>query len=996
MAAALPEPDSSQDAPAASSPAVDVAGARVPNPCCAKLWRKYQKVEQARNMLREAVRLLEIEVKTLREENSKLSKVCKEERLRGDSAESAREIESDARELLEKEIIELKAQNSTLQKTQNIYKNDNELLRISELEEENRRLKQVLGEERKKITSEKKSVDEEKRKVLEMQKILRSETQKSEEYRRVADTERKVASDWRASCERLRSEVNEVRTQLTAQIQKTEEVVKSIEAEKLKLSREKKRADTEKSLAEKNKALIEVERKKVIEEKKHAENFFAKLEDQKKLNEDLRTSIQVERKNAVEEKKRADNLFQRLEEERKRNECLQRKPNELGAVRDVVASGKYRRQLVDRASETANVKLLKEKLKLKKEQLKHAKNVAKLDKAKNAMIRREFQRIKQDWMQLLSRFNMLDDHLSGGIEGIHALTELKQHPEMHGFEQRLLPNDPVAAPYLGLQSGMVPFGSSIPREYTSYQLPRESCTRPVSGTSSDLRPPLGSSLRTKSKSRNRSSFPTSISDEKFMGSQGKDSLRVSSSADIRGKQNSIPHKEGNDMMRKDDRALVQEALKSSLSCGTEVTDRTLAGARKRKRTKQSLESSDFLSSKHDFQHLKSKAHAATPNDVLAYKDDLSVLQHGNKIMPCVTEGDMENHRRKYLAVTDKAASIGCPAKVPSGGGNACSGKVSKEASTDGLLLESVSTEQLLHIDEKVSLIFSLLLWDIRFAAEPFANGNYSSSAFLSVKTYMETRWAFLQRDQLNVLVSLIEDFLMNKEVVVCEKMGQKIFDTNKYHKLDGEADIQFYTKAATIDQLISACILLGSICAKVDRMDIILEVSYKIVHMGKSNLSWTLLALHVFNSVCGDKYLFPKTGSFLVTAIRLVVLLLECKDVSLCLASSFIQRNMPQLPSCEHCPFNVDTVSVDGFISSLLDELDLCSLLWKNVANSNESIASSTHLGSSGLEINCFEPCSIFKQGKLAEDSHNCAGRIDLCYFTELISLLELFGIYMV
>jgi hypothetical protein len=75
--------------------------------------------------------------------------VCKEEHHRGDSAEAAREIESDARELLEKEIIELKAQNSTLQQQQNKCKNDNELLRISELEEENGRLKQVLVEERK-------------------------------------------------------------------------------------------------------------------------------------------------------------------------------------------------------------------------------------------------------------------------------------------------------------------------------------------------------------------------------------------------------------------------------------------------------------------------------------------------------------------------------------------------------------------------------------------------------------------------------------------------------------------------------------------------------------------------------------------------------------------------------------------------------------------------------------------------------------------------------
>jgi hypothetical protein len=247
--------------------------------------------------------------------------------------------------------------------------------------------------------------------------------------------------------------------------------------------------------------------------------------------------------------------------------------------------------------------------------------------------------------------------------------QLKQHPEVHGFEQRLLPNDPVAAPYLGMQAGMVPFGSSIPREYTSYQLPRESCTRPVSGTSSELGPPLGSSLRTKSKSHNRSLFRTSISDEKFMGSQGKDSLLVSSSADIRRKQNSVRLKERNDMMRQDDRTLVQEALKSSLSCGAEATNRTLAGARKRKRTKQSLESTALPSSKHD---LQSKAHAATSNDGLAYRSDLSVLQHGNNIMPCVTKGDMENHRKKYLVIADKAASFGCPAKLPSpGGGNAC-------------------------------------------------------------------------------------------------------------------------------------------------------------------------------------------------------------------------------------------------------------------------------------------------------------------------------------
>ena len=266
-----------------------------------------------------------------------------------------------------------------------------------------------------------------------------------------------------------------------------------------------------------------------------------------------------------------------------------------------------------------------------------------------------------------------------------------------------------------------------------------------------------------------------------------------------------------------------------------------------------------------------------------------------------------------------------------------------------------------------------------------------------MKSHLETRWTILRGDQLDVLISLIEDFLLKKEVTVCEKMGQKVFDASKDHKLDDETGIQLSVKPAKVDQFIAACILLASICVEMERVDVVLEVSYKVLQMGKTNLLWTLLALHVFGSICGDKFLFPKSSNFLATAIRLVVLLLESKDTSLCLMSSYIQSNKPTtLPSCAHCLFDVDTVSIDGFISSLLDELGICSLLWNNHAYSNETIRRSSHSGSYELEMNCGELCSIFKQGKLAEDSDNGPAGINLCYFTELISLLELFGIYMV
>ncbi|KAM0825975.1 hypothetical protein ACQ4PT_069186 [Festuca glaucescens] len=325
-------------------------------------------------------------------------------------------------------------------------------------------------------------------------------------------------------------------------------------------------------------------------------------------------------------------------------------------------------------------------------------------------------------------------------------------------------------------------------------------------------------------------------------------------------------------------------------------------------------------------------------------------------------------------------------------------KLSQDVFVDGSLLERVSTEPLLLPEERIPLIFSLFLWDARkLTSDPVVDQYSALSAFsMTVKPYMETRLVFLKSSQLDVLVSLIEDFLMNKEVVVCDKMGVMNSDGSKYCHLDDEIGMQLSTKPATRDQFISACILLASICAKVERVDIVLEVSYRVLQMGKANLSWTMSALHVFGSVCGNKLLLVKSCNLLMTTIRLVVLLLESTDTSLCLVSSHIQSNRPTaFPSCTHCLFDVDTVSIDVFISSLLDELDLCALSGINHVKSVEAITKhSSHLGPSELQIDCGEPCNIYKQAKVAEGI-NYPARRDLCYYTEIISLLELFGSYM-
>uniref|UniRef100_A0A0D9V669 Maternal effect embryo arrest 22 n=1 Tax=Leersia perrieri TaxID=77586 RepID=A0A0D9V669_9ORYZ len=1203
MAAEPSEPEASKEAaPAAAvSPGAAVGG---PNRCCAKLWKKFQKSEESRAALRKGVKILNNEVDLLRKQHSELSKVCNEERLRGDSAEAARISESDARDMLEKEIIELKAQNSALQQSQDVCKNDNELLRVSELEEEIRRLKQVLGEERKKINSEKKNAEEEKGKILELQKLLKMETHKSEEYKRLSDAERKATNSLRASCEKLRTEASEAREKLAAQVKKTEEANKRAEEEKQKAAREKKFGDSEKSLAEKNKNLIEAERKRLREEKIRAERLFAKLEEQKKLNEDLRASIEVEKKNVMDQKNHINDLSQKLEEERKRSENLQRKFDDLCAVRDTTSFGKHGQQHIDVATDGANVRLLKEKLKLKKEQLKHVKNVSKLDKAKNTLIRRELQRLKQDWMQLLSRFNMLDDHLAADAVEVHLYEETTLHisyPEKAVQDQSQGKDKQLVSASTDIrrkQSTMVPKlttkDGNGARKHGDKALPAVSCDsfqhKVLKSSMPDATEVTDKLLKEdKKRKRTKSSLKStdclsskhkqlhlemkahdatangiSCSDDRSRVQQGNSIMPVVNDDDtqihrrkchIADKNPSfsipaiVPFPEaGNpyavskfpslfsfeEMIKGDclkllnldndeDEERYRKAMERSLSPDLPIllphttkapidnkshrlSDRTpnafeyerdcpasranstdlergssllgVEGPAIQKLIQNTSKLGHNRKDNHDNVKqpcVNDKSNSVvniscnTKLDDVRTKCSLSSILHEDRAQNVVASPSDEarntssshpnstshlQHSCKETSNENGTSQIyssyildskqqnvvgGCKTKAagstdlnsnsicgPHHGDNkspmyfvslvsmkesniirifrywetlvAEAREISEEFFVDTPLFERVSAEPLLLLEEKVALIVSLLLWDIcsLITADPIVDGNFASSVFpLTVKSYMETRWVFLKSNKLNVSVSLIEDLLMKREVVVCNKMGHAISDVNKHGPLDDDTSIQVSVKPATIDQFISACALLALICVKVERMDIVLEVSYKVLLMGKSNLSWTLLAIHVIGSMCGDKFLFSKSCNFLMTTIQLIVLLLETNDNSLCLVSSYVQSNRPTVfPTCAHCLFDVDTISIDGFISSLLDELNLCSQQWNNHSNSNKIIARcNPQLETSGLEVNCGELCYISKQAKLSEDIY-AAGR-DLCYFAEIISLLELFGNYM-
>ncbi|XP_073107607.1 uncharacterized protein [Elaeis guineensis] len=570
------------------------------NPCCAEIKKRYQKLEEKRNALRQAVKLLENEANKLLNENKNLKKVYEDERARAGREKEAKEKECTIRSQLEKEIHDLKAEISSCQKSgssRSEDSNESGLIRILEAEGEVERLKELLEKEKKRSNSEKKKAEVEKKKAAEAWKLVEVEKSKVEEVKKHAEIARNEADEYRLCLEKLKMEANEAREKLIAEISKADDANKKAEAEKQQINRERKRADLERTKAEEQRRLMEVERKK-----------------------------------AMDEKYRADNLSQRLEKEKQRSEELQRKVEEiLSSGRDVRGCSCFGDERHNGGTniKTADVKLLREQLKLKKKQVKHAKRMNKLEKAENKFIRKELYLLKQDFMQMSCRFNVLYDLLSCSMEGTDSLAKNDESPELWGcnLQNNLLGSQPCnikSQSEFRLPETCYTNSINYPcsaSECPRLQLSRGSCTRPTSGISSELEPPVGGSVRIKSPSSAVCSTATSFSDSKFMGSQGKDAFFATASTEVAGKSSNqrssiLRPSDGVAKTRQtenigvvaenNNRASVERnAINACLnSSAVSVVDQASNGRRKKRRLQHALESVAWLYSEDGQLYLK--------------------------------------------------------------------------------------------------------------------------------------------------------------------------------------------------------------------------------------------------------------------------------------------------------------------------------------------------------------------------------------------------------
>ncbi|KAJ8467223.1 hypothetical protein OPV22_029775 [Ensete ventricosum] len=334
------------------------------------------------------------------------------------------------------------------------------------------------------------------------------------------------------------------------------------------------------------------------------------------------------------------------------------------------------------------------------------------------------------------------------------------------------------------------------------------------------------------------------------------------------------------------------------------------------------------------------------------------------------------------------------------------------------VLHSLALELDLQSEEKVCVFFSLVLGNI--TGSLFANsGSIMVENVLQFTKSFATETSKVISDatacqlfseicQLDILLHLIDDFLITRRIMVCNGMESDQTCSSPLSSKSYQLNGQNVTEtAAKTYQLIAASILSGSICAVFDQIGFLLEVSYKVLCLCKHDTNCNLLMLHIFAFAIGENFFTLEKFNFHASAIKSVVSLLESGHHSLLSFRSASDVDICFSP-CKHCPFSKDAVCTEKFVSMLMDILQdsfagcssvgySCTSSLYPLSESNPqvkgSICCSREPDSSSGQ--CDASCVLFKYGDHAVDFLNYNSKRALCYFVDIVSVVELFGCYM-
>ncbi|KAJ0018587.1 hypothetical protein Pint_11304 [Pistacia integerrima] len=642
------------------------------NPCC-QLWRsRCSQLQEKRSALRQALKLFEQQLDKVQAENLSFKKACEEEQARAEVEKEGREKELAARVSLENEISALKSEIFILQQKGRSHAEDKsedvKLLQVcvSDGEKEINRLKELLEKEKVRADSEKKNAEAEKKRAVEAWKYVKAEKGKADEERKLANTEGKKGNEYRLQLEAMGKEVDDAKSKLHSVTLKLAEGNKKLEAEKQKVTKERKRADAERNKAEEQRKLSEGNWNQAEAEKCRAESLCRQLEE---------TRLRVEK-----EKCCSDKLSQQLEEARGRIDELQKQIYDLQSSRKRVKASAISPEKHLNA-DSGKMKLLKKQLKFKKMQVKHAKQVAKLEKRHNVLLREVVGHLKLDLVQFSNRLDLVDKCFSLKAEGIDNPRKEKvmDQPNMQTLEEEVIGGEPfqmylqseneLQKPCHRTSAASGHFRQTLQCLVPSQSLSGGNCCESISGIDSKdskLESLLGGSSRKMLQSCAINSSSASFSDGLFVGSQGRGAFSVTTSSKFMEESlnaqptNSSMSGEVNKMKCNKNLAVVAEdSVRSPLKIAGIGSGN--GSNMKRKRALDAIESIELLHTEGKKLHLQMEEKLSDFHNMLNRQLDES-LEEVNNIVPNLQENSFVKHEqchKKRKTSDEETVGIQC-------------------------------------------------------------------------------------------------------------------------------------------------------------------------------------------------------------------------------------------------------------------------------------------------------------------------------------------------
>lgn len=584
-------------------------------------------------------------------EISRLKELLDKERRRADSetkkAEAEKKRANKVREML-------KAEQSTADEQRRLA--DVERKKAEENVHQLERLKREADGARSKVVSESSKFKEVNKKLEAERKKSIKEKKKADDQQKIAELSTKNALEEKHRADRLHQQLEEYQQKYAKLKKEMEETVSSRNVVEVPVYAPGKRTLTrelnvgnqgEEKINGTNTART-VKNHRQVEQKTNQARNYADLEMEKEAEQ--KKATEMYKLQAVTEKSRADKLAQQLKDAKQRTKNASKDIQDLVSSRNLTDPSFVLIQK-DMKAKSAEMKLLKKRLKLEKERVKHANRVAELEKNCKKAVEEELHRLKVEFAQFSNRVGLCSCfpicnvgkaclEKNGNVNSKRNLLQTEAYPlHLQSGKELMKPTCAVTKSSEYFKPSLDCPAPSLPISGT--------CTESTSGTASKMEPLLGGSNRKNVDSSALVSSMASFSDRQLVGSQGNCGFFNTKPADS-AKENSnlqlpISRLSSEANRTSYDAVVADNNVKSPLRVRSKD-----GNTRKRKRLVNAIESIEHLYAEGKTWHAKIAKNMSALHGILGHMD--KPLKEG-------THSDYDQHHRKRKTCFEEVPMI---------------------------------------------------------------------------------------------------------------------------------------------------------------------------------------------------------------------------------------------------------------------------------------------------------------------------------------------------